>query len=121
MTLQIIHGAPYDITVEMKPPAAPKTSFLDPHHPVFSDDSFSRQNNGSGTTTKTRRYKEKIFTSSHFPPSFFSLKANKMFSVGKAAIQSVVKRQAQTRFASSLANSLASLKGEHFVSIDQLR
>jgi len=45
-----------------------------------------------------------------------------MFSISRSAITAVVKRQNinQTRFASSLSNSVSTLKGEHFISIDQL-
>lgn len=45
-----------------------------------------------------------------------------MLSSARSAIANVAKRQglAQTRAASSLADSVASLKGQHFISIDQL-
>jgi len=45
-----------------------------------------------------------------------------MFSAARTAITSVAKRQGlvQARAASSLSASVASLKGEHFISIDQL-
>lgn len=46
-----------------------------------------------------------------------------MLSSARSAIAKVAKRQglAQTRALSSLADSVASLKGQHFISIDQLR
>uniref|UniRef100_A0A7S4AXV9 ornithine carbamoyltransferase n=1 Tax=Pseudo-nitzschia australis TaxID=44445 RepID=A0A7S4AXV9_9STRA len=45
-----------------------------------------------------------------------------MFSVSRSTISAVVKRQSNfpKRFASSLGSSVSTLKGEHFVSIDQL-
>lgn len=45
-----------------------------------------------------------------------------MFSISRSVITSVVKRQQiSARFASSLSDSVSTLKGEHFISIDQLR
>lgn len=60
------------------------------------------------------------------PLSLYSTKSGivdsiKMFSANLSTIQSVIRRQFQTRFASSLGASVASLKGQHFMSIDQLR
>jgi len=44
-----------------------------------------------------------------------------MFSISRSVITSVVKRQQiSARFASSLSDSVSTLKGEHFISIDQL-
>jgi hypothetical protein len=42
--------------------------------------------------------------------------------VTRTSFSAVAKRSlVQSRFASSVASSLASMKGEHFISIDQLR
>jgi len=45
-----------------------------------------------------------------------------MFSISRSVISSVVKRQSilQSRSASSLSNCVSTLKGQHFISIDQL-